>query len=79
MVTDDDARDELADEPYKLELIGLKGGAAETRPRAPAAEVGGGELTIYDNLRRDGALAWGDLCRGPAPADHQAASATPSS
>src|SRR3954452_12047405 len=26
-VSDDDARAELADEPYKLELIGLKGGS----------------------------------------------------
>ena len=46
---------ELADEPYKLELIGLKGSARPTTPpRAPSVEVGGGELTIYDNLRRDG-------------------------
>ena len=66
-VTDDEARAELADEPYKLELIGLKGGPATRRgaPRAPSVEVGGGELTIYDNLKRDGALAWKDLCRGP--------------
>jgi threonyl-tRNA synthetase len=63
-VSDDAARAELADEPYKLELIGLKGGAAEAAEGA-SAEVGAGELTIYDNLRRDGSLAWKDLCRGP--------------
>ena len=77
--TDDDARVELADEPYKLELIGLKGGGtggagnegttseAEVEAAADGAsvEVGGGELTIYDNLKRDGSLAWRDLCRGP--------------
>lgn len=64
VVTDDEARAELADEPYKLELIGLKGGAAEAAEGA-GSEVGGGELTIYDNLRKDGSLAWKDLCRGP--------------
>ncbi|MGH8891727.1 MAG: threonine--tRNA ligase [Actinomycetes bacterium] len=65
VVTDDDARAELAAEPYKLELIGLKGpGAAEAADGA-AAEVGAGELTIYDNVRGDGSLAWKDLCRGP--------------
>ena len=63
-VSDDDARAELADEPYKLELIGLKGGAADAAEGAEA-EVGGGQLTIYDNHRRDGSLAWKDLCRGP--------------
>ena len=64
VISDDDARAELADEPYKLELIGLKGGAAEAAEGADA-EVGEGALTIYDNLKRDGALAWRDLCRGP--------------
>ncbi|UIJ33805.1 threonine--tRNA ligase [Allobranchiibius sp. GilTou73] len=64
VVTDDEAREELADEPFKLELIGLKGGAAEAADGAEA-EVGAGELTIYDNVRRDGSIAWGDLCRGP--------------
>ena len=63
VVTDDDARIELADEPFKLELIGLKGASADTE--GASAEVGAGELTIYDNLRRDGSLAWKDLCRGP--------------
>jgi threonyl-tRNA synthetase len=63
-VSDDDAREELAAEPYKLELIGLKGGSEEAAEGA-SVEVGGGQLTIYDNLRRDGSLAWKDLCRGP--------------
>lgn len=63
-VSDDDAREELADEPYKLELIGLKGGAADAAEGA-GAEVGAGELTIYDNLDRHGEVAWKDLCRGP--------------
>jgi threonyl-tRNA synthetase len=63
-VSDDEARDELAGEPYKLELIGLKGGSEEVAEGANV-EVGGGQLTIYDNLKRDGSLAWKDLCRGP--------------
>ena len=61
-VADEDARQELASEPYKLELIGLKGGTAG---EDASVEVGGGELTIYDNVRRNGELAWKDLCRGP--------------
>ncbi len=65
-VSDGDAIDELKDEPYKLELIGLKGaGRAEDAAEGAGAEVGAGELTIYDNLKRDGSLAWKDLCRGP--------------
>jgi len=67
VVTDEAARVELADEPYKCELIGLKGGAAGAVASVDGAdvEVGAGELTIYDNIRRDGERAWGDLCRGP--------------
>ncbi len=64
VVTDDAARQELASEPYKCELIGLKSGASEAAEGADV-EVGAGELTIYDNIRRDGERAWGDLCRGP--------------
>ncbi|MGZ4476562.1 MAG: aminoacyl--tRNA ligase-related protein, partial [Nocardioides sp.] len=65
-VTDGEAIEELADEPYKLELIGLKGsGHAEGAAEGANVEVGAGELTIYDNLKRDGSLAWKDLCRGP--------------
>ncbi|MDR1823791.1 MAG: threonine--tRNA ligase [Bifidobacteriaceae bacterium] len=63
-VTEDEARQELAAEPYKLELIGLKGHADQAGEGA-SVEVGAGELTIYDNLRRDGTTAWKDLCRGP--------------
>ncbi len=62
-VSDADAARELAGEPYKLELIGLKGSAASTE--GASVEVGAGELTIYDNVRRDGSVAWKDLCRGP--------------
>ncbi|MGL5818094.1 MAG: threonine--tRNA ligase [Phycicoccus sp.] len=64
-VSDDEARAELAGEPYKLELIGLKGGAAGEAADGAAVEVGAAQLTIYDNVRRDGTRAWGDLCRGP--------------
>lgn len=64
-VTDEDARAELANEPYKLELIELKGGAAEAAEGA-GVEVGAGQLTIYDNLHpRTGEVCWKDLCRGP--------------
>src|SRR3954452_13791551 len=62
-VSDDDARAELADEPYKLELIGLKGADASQAADGAGAEVGGSELTVYDNRRRDRSLAWKDLCR----------------
>jgi threonyl-tRNA synthetase len=62
-VTDDtSARKELASEPYKLELIGLKGSDLGDG----AAEVGAGELTIYDNIDvASGETKWSDLCRGP--------------
>jgi threonyl-tRNA synthetase len=56
-----DALKELAHEPYKCELIGIKSGAGEEA----SVEVGGSELTIYDNLGRDGQPVWSDLCRGP--------------
>jgi threonyl-tRNA synthetase len=64
VVTDAEALAELAHEPYKCELIGLKSGAADAADGA-AVEVGAGELTIYDNVRKDGTVAWKDLCRGP--------------
>ncbi|PZR53923.1 threonine--tRNA ligase [Xylanimonas oleitrophica] len=67
VVTEEEARAELADEPYKLELIGLKGGAGDTE--GADVEVGGAELTIYDNVRGAGreseTVVWKDLCRGP--------------
>ncbi|MFE7636274.1 threonine--tRNA ligase [Kitasatospora sp. NPDC057518] len=65
VVTDEAAAEELAAEPYKLELIGLKGSAA-TAGEGADVEVGAGELTIYDNLdAKTGEQCWGDLCRGP--------------
>nr|WP_294692596.1 threonine--tRNA ligase [uncultured Friedmanniella sp.] len=73
-VSDEQARAELADEPYKLELIADKGSASvpatgpdglEGGGDAASVEVGAGQLTIYDNLRRDDSVAWRDLCRGP--------------
>src|SRR3954451_13698263 len=64
-ISDDDARAELAQEPYKLELIGLKGGAGADEDGADV-EVGGAQLTMYDNLDpRTGERVWTDLCRGP--------------
>ena len=87
-VSDDEARAELAGEPYKLELISLKGSGPEAAAAATeiadadiaasetasglavsdeeAVEVGGGQLTIYDNVdAKTGELRWKDLCRGP--------------
>jgi threonyl-tRNA synthetase len=75
VVTEDEARAELANEPYKLELIGLKGGSTSSEDTDSAVElgadnesveVGGTELTIYDNVDpRSGETIWKDLCRGP--------------
>jgi threonyl-tRNA synthetase len=69
VVTDDEARAELASEPYKLELIGLKGGAGHGEGSGDdheSVEVGAGELTIYDNVDpKTGETVWKDLCRGP--------------
>ena len=62
VTTEKDALAELKSEPYKCELIGLKAG--ETADES-SVEVGGTELTIYDNLGRDGNPVWSDLCRGP--------------
>ncbi|MEU8254675.1 threonine--tRNA ligase [Micromonospora inaquosa] len=59
----DEARSELADEPFKLELIEVKGEGLDTNE---VMEVGGGELTIYDNLdAKEDKVCWSDLCRGP--------------
>ena len=64
VVTDEQARSELAAEPYKLELIGLKSHPSDAD--GESVEVGGSELTIYDNLDADtGEPCWKDLCRGP--------------
>ena len=65
VVTEDEARDELSGEPYKLELIGLKGNPASDTS-GESVEVGGAELTIYDNVDpKSGETLWKDLCRGP--------------
>jgi threonyl-tRNA synthetase len=71
-VSDEQARVELAAEPYKLELIADRAAAAtdinvqaDGSGDAAGVEVSAGELTIYDNLRRDDSVAWKDLCRGP--------------
>jgi threonyl-tRNA synthetase len=61
VVTDKEALAELSSEPFKCELISLKSEVSDES----SVEVGGGELTIYDNLDRDGEIAWKDLCRGP--------------
>ena len=63
-VSDDEARQELADQPYKLELIESKGHGPDQAEGA-SVEVGAGTLTIYDNVERSGQCAWKDLCRGP--------------
>ena len=58
----DAAKQELAAEPYKLELVDIKSDVDTDE----VMEVGGGELTIYDNVDpRSGEQVWGDLCRGP--------------
>jgi len=67
VVTEDEARAELANEPFKLELIGDKG--AGSKDDGASVEVGEGELTIYENVRGAGReseqVVWKDLCRGP--------------
>ncbi|MBO3102595.1 threonine--tRNA ligase [Cellulomonas fengjieae] len=66
-VTEDEARAQLREEPYKLELIGLKGDP--TAADGASVEVGLGGLSIYQNVRGAGreseAVVWQDLCRGP--------------
>jgi len=62
VVNDSEALSELSGEPYKCELIKLKSADAAD---GAGVEVGQGELTIYDNLGRDGKALWSDLCRGP--------------
>ncbi|WP_225734991.1 threonine--tRNA ligase [Pseudoclavibacter endophyticus] len=68
VVTETEARAELANEPYKLELVGLKGSSADADDAGNGedVEVGAGELTIYDNVDpKTGERYWSDLCRGP--------------
>jgi threonyl-tRNA synthetase len=71
-IDDDDARAELANEKFKLELVGLKGNASEGGSRPDhfsdeaSVEVGAGGLTMYDNVdAKSGERVWTDLCRGP--------------
>jgi threonyl-tRNA synthetase len=64
VTSDEAAASELANEPYKLELIGLKSGNSDVGEAS--VEVGSGELTIYDNFdAKEGVVVWKDLCRGP--------------
>ncbi|WP_425343258.1 threonine--tRNA ligase [Microbacterium esteraromaticum] len=67
VVSEDEARIEMASEPFKLELIDLAGGPGSGADAAEgaSAEIGAGELTIYDNVTKDGEVVWKDLCRGP--------------
>lgn len=60
-VSDQEAKQMLSDEPYKLELISLKG----SEVGEGSVEVGAGQLSIYQNINPDGSVAWRDLCRGP--------------
>ena len=61
-LADDEAATEFAGEPFKMELVELKG---KPQDAETAGEVGGTELTVYENVRRDGSVAWRDLCKGP--------------
>ncbi|QEU12074.1 threonine--tRNA ligase [Dermabacter vaginalis] len=63
-IDDADAREEEKNEPYKLELIGLKSNA-DTAAEGASVEVGDGGLTMYDNVNKRGEVVWTDLCRGP--------------
>jgi threonyl-tRNA synthetase len=65
VVSEDEAREAMKNEPYKLELLGKKNEAAEAG-EGVNVEVGAGDITIYDNVeRKEGATVWCDLCRGP--------------
>ncbi|GAA1358633.1 threonine--tRNA ligase [Arthrobacter rhombi] len=65
VVSEDEAREAMANEPYKLELLGKSSDADEVGEGANI-EVGAGEITIYDNVdRKSGDIVWCDLCRGP--------------
>lgn len=68
VVSETEARQELKNQPYKLELVDLKGGSDADNDQAAegaSVEVGGSELTMYDNVDRNGQCVWSDLCRGP--------------
>ena len=68
VISDDDARVELKDQPYKLERVDMKGGSDSDNDQAAegaSIEVGGDVLTMYDNVNRKDEAVWTDLCRGP--------------
>ncbi|GAA2008717.1 threonine--tRNA ligase [Brevibacterium samyangense] len=68
VVTEDEARTRMANEPFKLELIGDKakiGDGGDSGDAEASVEVGAGELTVYENRNRKGEVVWQDLCRGP--------------
>ncbi|MGO2863003.1 MAG: threonine--tRNA ligase [Brevibacterium sp.] len=62
VVTESEAKERMANEPYKLELISDKGAGSDD---SASVEVGAGELTVYENVDRKGEVVWQDLCRGP--------------
>jgi threonyl-tRNA synthetase len=65
VVSEDEAREAMKNEPYKLELLGKKNEAAEAG-EGVNVEVGAGDITVYDNVeRKEGTTVWCDLCRGP--------------
>ncbi|ABM09654.1 MULTISPECIES: threonine--tRNA ligase [Micrococcaceae] len=65
VVTEEEAREAMANEPYKLELLGKKNDASDAA-EGVNVEVGAGDITIYDNVdRKSGESIWCDLCRGP--------------
>ncbi|TAP44012.1 threonine--tRNA ligase [Arthrobacter sp. S39] len=65
VVSEDEAREAMKNEPHKLELLGKKNNAAEAG-EGVNVEVGAGDITIYDNVeRKEGTTVWCDLCRGP--------------
>lgn len=65
VVSEDEAREAMKNEPYKVELLGKKNEAAEAG-EGVNVEVGAGDITIYDNVeRKEGTTVWCDLCRGP--------------
>ncbi|SDW48575.1 Ser-tRNA(Thr) hydrolase /threonyl-tRNA synthetase [Arthrobacter sp. yr096] len=65
VVTEEEAREAMANEPYKLELLGKKNEASDAA-EGVNVEVGAGDITIYDNVdRKSGESVWCDLCRGP--------------
>ena len=62
VVTEEQARTAMAEEPYKLELLEAQSGDAA---EGASVEIGGSEITIYHNVDRKGERVWADLCRGP--------------